>query len=348
MENEISIGTKRIGDSIFIIAEVGVNHNGSLKRALRMVDEVARAGADAVKFQTFIPELLVSKQAPKADYQKGSSGKNQLEMLQRLALSHEDFRELSKRAEKRRVIMLSTAFDEASVDFLETLNVPAYKIGSGDLTNLPLIEHVAKKGKPVILSTGMGTLDEVRRAVAAIREQGNQRIILLQCVSSYPSDPAASNLRAMQTLRETFHVPVGFSDHTLGIEVALAAAALGAVVIEKHFTLSRKLTGPDHEASLEPEDFQQMVRGVRTVEEALGKPEKVPTEEEMKMRLVSRRSIVASRDIGKGEVITKEMLAMKRPGTGIQPSDLPAILGKRAARRIKPDEVLTWEMVEGA
>jgi N,N'-diacetyllegionaminate synthase len=348
LENEIRIGTKRIGDSIFIIAEVGVNHNGSLKRALRMVDEAARSGADAVKFQTFTPELLVSKQAPKADYQKGSSGRNQLEMLVRLALSHEHFQELSKRAEKRHILMLSTAFDEESVDFLETLNVPAYKIGSGDLTNFPLIEHVAKKGKPVILSTGMGTLDEVSRAVAAIREQGNQRVILLQCVSSYPSDPAASNLRAMQTLREAFHVPVGFSDHTLGIEVALAAAALGAVVIEKHFTLSRKLTGPDHKASLEPEDFKQMVRGVRTVEEALGKPEKVPTEEEMKMRLVSRRSIVAWKEIGKGEVITREMLAMKRPGTGIQPSDLPSLLGKRAARRIKPDEVLTWEMVEGA
>ncbi len=348
MENEIKIGAKRIGDSIFIIAEVGVNHNGSLKRALRMVDEAARSGADAVKFQTFIPELLVSKQAPKANYQKGSSGRNQLEMLERLALSHEDFQALSKRAEKRRILMLSTPFDEESVDFLETLNLPAYKIGSGDLTNLPLIEHVAKKGKPVILSTGMGTLDEVRRAVAAIREQGNQRIILLQCVSSYPSEPAASNLRAMQTLRETFHVPVGFSDHTLGIEVSLAAAALGAAIIEKHFTLSRKLTGPDHKTSLEPEEFKQMVRGVRTVEEALGKPEKVPTEEEMKMRLVVRRSIVASRDIGKGEVITREMLAMKRPGTGIQPSDLPALLGRRAARRIKPDEVLTWEMVGGA
>ncbi len=348
MENEIKIGAKRIGDSIFIVAEVGVNHNGSLKRALRMVDEAARSGADAVKFQTFTPELLVSKQAPKANYQKGSSRKNQLEMLERLALSHEDFLELSKRAEKRRILMLSTPFDEESVDFLETLNLPAYKIGSGDLTNLPLIEHVAKKGKPVILSTGMGTLDEVRRAVAAIREQGNQRIVLLQCVSSYPSKPAASNLRVMQTLRETFHVPVGFSDHTLGIEVSLAAAALGAVVIEKHFTLSRKLKGPDHKASLEPEEFKQMVGGVRRVEEALGKPEKVPTEEEMEMRLVSRRSIVASRDIGKGEAITREMLAMKRPGTGIQPSDLPALLGKRAVRRIKPDEVLTWEMVGGA
>jgi len=251
-----------------------------------------------------------------------------------------------KRAQKRRIVMFSTPFDEESVDFLETLPVPIYKIGSGDLTNLDLVKYVARKGKPVILSTGMATLDEIQDAVSAVREQGNKSIVLLQCVSSYPSDPADSNLRVMQTLREMFQLPVGFSDHTLGIEVSLAAAALGAAVIEKHFTLSRKLLGPDHKTSLEPKEFTHLVKGVRIVEQALGRPEKIPTEAEFEMRSIARRSIVASRMIQKGEAITKEMVAMKRPGTGIQPKELPRLLGKRAVREIKPDEVLTWEMVE--
>jgi N,N'-diacetyllegionaminate synthase len=345
LEDEIWIGKKKIGESVFIVAEAGVNHNGNLKRALRMVDEAAEAGADAVKFQTFTPELVASSRAPKAKYQRTARGKSQIEMLKRLALTRLDFEAISQRAEKRRILMLSTPFDDESVDFLDALGVPAYKVSSGDLTNIPLIEHIARKGKPVILSTGMATLDEVQDAVGAVRRNGNDRIILLHCVSAYPSKPDDSNLRAMQTLRETFRVPVGFSDHTLGTDVPIAAAALGAVMIEKHFTLSRNLPGPDHKSSLEPREFIRMVRGIRTAERALGRPEKAPTKAEMEMRAVARKSIVASRNIQKGESITREMVAVKRPGTGIQPKELAYLLGKRASRAIKADEVLTWDMV---
>jgi N-acetylneuraminate synthase len=346
VERSIRIGAREIGRSILVIAEAGVNHNGSLKRALRMVDEAARVGADAVKFQTFTAAKLVSAGTPKAQYQKkNTAGKDQLEMLKAVELSHRDFAALSERARKRGILFLSTPFDEESVDFLETLNLPAYKIASGDLTNHPFLEYVAKRNRPVILSTGMSTLEEIGKAIAVIRNQGNDRVVLLHCVSSYPCDPADCNLRVMQTLRESFNVPVGFSDHTMAVEVALAAAALGAVIIEKHFTLSRSLRGPDHGASLEPKEFRQMVRGIRTTERAIGNPVKVPTEGERELRLIARRSIVAAIGISKGQVITKEMVAFKRPGTGIQPSELQVLLGKRAAREIKRDEVLTWDMV---
>jgi N,N'-diacetyllegionaminate synthase len=242
--------------------------------------------------------------------------------------------------------MLATPFDEGSVDLLDALGVPAYKVGSGDLTNIPLLEHVARKAKPVILSTGMSNLVEIQEAVATIRAQGNSEIILLHCVSSYPSRVEDSNLRAMQVLKERFGLPVGFSDHSQGIEVALAATALGAVVIEKHFTLSRKLPGPDHKSSLEPSQFFKMLKGIRLVEQALGKPLKEPTHEEIKMRLIARRSIVASTDIEIGQVITREMVSIKRPGTGIPPKELQRLLGKRATRTIRRDEMLAWDMLE--
>ncbi|MGA2461284.1 MAG: N-acetylneuraminate synthase [Candidatus Bathyarchaeia archaeon] len=347
MENNVMIGGKRVGESVLIIAEAGVNHNGSLRRALKMVDEAAKAGADAIKFQTFVAERVVAKQAPKANYQKRRGrGKTQLEMLKPLELSRQDFVAISERARKRGIMMLSTPYDDESVDLLESLAVPAYKVASGDLTNTPLLEHIATKGKPVILSTGMATLEEIKAAVATIRHQGNDKIVLLHCVSSYPSKVAECNLRVMQLLRDNFKVPVGFSDHTMGTEVALAAAALGAVVIEKHFTLSRRLIGPDHRASLEVRQFREMVRGIRLVEEALGGPVKVPTKEELTMRLVARRSLVAAVEIPKDHVIAREMIAIKRPGTGISPSEIQKVLGKIARRAIKRDEVLTWHMVE--
>ena len=341
------IGSKEVGKSIVVVAEAGVNHNGDLRRALRMVDEAASAGADAIKFQTFVTERVVSHQAPKAEYQKKASrGKTQFEMLKSLELSRTDFVAISKRALKRGIILLSTPFDCESVDFLEALGVPAYKVGSGEITNLPFLEYVARKGRPVILSTGMSYLEEVRDAVSAIRNQGNNKIILLHCVSSYPADPSDSNLRAMQTLRDTFDVPVGFSDHSMGTVVALAAAALGAVVIEKHFTFSRKLPGPDQKASLECGEFAEMVRGIRLVERAQGSPIKAPTGEEQRMQLVARRSIVASVDICEGQLITEDRLDFKRPGTGLSPKELPLLHGRRAARDIKRDEVLTWDMLK--
>jgi N-acetylneuraminate synthase/N,N'-diacetyllegionaminate synthase len=343
----VRIGPKEIGRSVIVVAEAGVNHCGSLGRALRMVDEAARAGADAIKFQTYIAEKVASNRAPRADYQvKTARGKTQLEMLKSLELSRKDFVWISRRARMRGIVFFSTPFDYESVDLLEALEVPAYKVGSGEITNLPFLEYMAKKAKPIIVSTGMSYLDEVGDAVSAIRKQGNDRIVLLHCVSSYPADPAESNLRAMQTLREAFGVPVGFSDHTTGIEVALAAAALGAVIIEKHFTLSRRLPGPDQKASLEPKEFKKMVEGIRLVERAQGSSVKEPTKEEQKMRLIARRSIVASIDIREGQLITEDAVNLKRPGTGIQPRELSLLIGKRATRDIKRDEVLTWDMVK--
>jgi N-acetylneuraminate synthase/N,N'-diacetyllegionaminate synthase len=342
----INIAGRKIGESVLVVAEAGVNHNGSLKRALRMVDEAARARADAIKFQTFKAERLVSAGTPKTLYQrKSTAGRDQLEMLEALELSHQDFATISERARKRGIVFLSTPFDEESADFLETLGVPAFKVASGDLTNHPFLEYVAKKGRPIILSTGMSSLEEVGEAIAVIRSQGNEDIVLLHCVSSYPSDPADCNLRAMQTLRGNFNLPVGFSDHTRSIEVPLAATALGAVVIEKHFTLSRRLPGPDQRASLEPKEFRRMVSGIRMTEQAIGSSVKAPTESERDLRLVARRSAVAAVEIPKEEVITREMVVFKRPGTGIPPNELPILLGKRAARGIKRDEVLTWDMV---
>ena len=347
LENNVMIGGKRVGESVLIIAEAGVNHNGSLKRALKMVDEARQAGADAVKFQTFVTERLVSSEAPKADYQKKRArGRTQYDMLKPLELSPQDFAAIAERARRRRILMLSSAFDEESANLLEDLGVAAYKAGSGELTNIPLLEHIAKKGKPVLLSTGMGTLDEIEEAVSAIRAQGNNQIVILHCVSSYPSRAQDSNLRAMHLLRKRFGVAVGFSDHTEGVEVALAAAALGAVVIEKHFTLSRKLPGPDQKASLEPTEFRAMVQGIRVIEEALGKPVKEPTPEELKMRLVARRSLVASMNIPKDQVITRQMVAIKRPGTGIPPKEIGNMIGKRATRNIRRDQVLRWNMVD--
>jgi N-acetylneuraminate synthase/N,N'-diacetyllegionaminate synthase len=341
------IGPKEVGRSVVVVAEAGLNHNGNLKRALRMVDEAARTGADAIKFQTFRTERVVSHSAPKAVYQrKTSRGKTQLDMLRSLELSQADFVTVSRRARERRVMFLSTAFDCESADFLDSIGVPAFKIGSGEITNLPFLEHVARKGKPIILSTGMSYLEEVRDAISAIHSQGNDRIVLLHCVSSYPANPEDSNLRAIQTLRDTFNVPVGFSDHTMGTEIAIAAAALGAVLIEKHFTLSRKLRGPDQKASLEPKEFAQMVRGIRLVEQAQGSGVKAPTKEEEKMRLVARRSIVSSVNIREGQLISEDMVDFKRPGTGICPKDIRLLLGKRAAHNIRRDEVLTWDMVK--
>jgi N,N'-diacetyllegionaminate synthase len=343
----VRIGPKEIGRSVIVVAEAGVNHNGDLRRALRMVDEAARIGADAIKFQTFDTGKVVSRSAPKAEYQKKTSrGETQLGMLKSLELSKPDFVAISRRAHTRGIVFLSTAFDRESVDFLDSLAVPAFKIGSGEITNLPFLKHVANKGKPVILSTGMSYLEEVRDAVSTVRNQGNDKIILLHCVSSYPANPEDSNLKAIQTLRDTFDVPVGFSDHTMGMEIAIAATALGAVLIEKHFTLSRTLRGPDQRISLEPKEFAHMVRGIRLVEKAQGNGVKAPTKDEEKMRSIARRSIVSSVDILEGQLISENMVDFKRPGTGIPPKDVGLLLGKRAARNIRRDEVLTWDMVK--
>ncbi len=336
------------GEPCFIIAEAGVNHNGDVNLAKKLIDVAREADADAVKFQTFRAEELVTETAEKADYQKETTSpeESQFNMIKKLELTGSDFEKISTYAQKKDILFLSSPFDNGSADLLEELGVPAFKIPSGEITNFPLLQYIARKHKPVILSTGMSTLDEVAAALKVIRGEGTEEIVLLHCVSSYPAKIVDTNLRAMATLKETFKLPVGLSDHTLGITIPIAAVALGACVIEKHFTLDKNLPGPDHKASLEPEELKEMVASIRDVEKAMGDGVKRPTKEEKATRKVARRSIVAKVDIAKGVVITGEMLAIRRPGTGIEPGNLGMVIGKRAKRQIMSDELITSSEVQ--
>lgn len=339
------IGT---GYPCFIIAEAGVNHNGDPELARQLVDAAAEAGADAVKFQTFHAEKVISRQARKAEYQVTTTGgdESQLEMLKGLELAKAAYRDLQHYAQERDLIFISTPFDEESVDFLDTLNVPLFKIGSGEITNWPLLEHIARKGKPMILSTGMSFLSEVDEAVRVIYATGNTHLALLHCVSNYPAIPADVNLRAMQTMAQAFGVTVGYSDHTSGIEVALAAVALGACIIEKHFTLDKMLPGPDHRASLDPGELRSLVSGIRRVEAALGDGRKHPALSESDTAAAARRSIVAACDIPAGARLIRAMLAVKRPGTGLPAAMLGYLEGRVARHDIPADSLLTLAMVE--
>lgn len=331
----------------FIIAEAGVNHNGSILIAKKLIDNAKAGGADAIKFQTFKAEKLVSKSAHKAAYQKKTTSRSEshFDMLRRLELDEDDHRELINHCRKRKITFLSSPFDEASADFLDKLGVRVFKVPSGELTNLPLLQHIAKKNKPIIMSTGMSTLNEVRDALNIILRAGNNRVTLLHCVTEYPAPFKEINLRAMLTLKESFGLPVGYSDHTEGIEVAIAAVAMGAQVIEKHFTLDRNMDGPDHRASIDPLELKQMIKAIRNVEMSLGNGAKNPAPCELKNINVARKSIVAIRDIGKGERIMRADLTVKRPGSGIQPKDLNKVLGHVARCAIKADEVITWGKV---
>jgi N-acetylneuraminate synthase/N,N'-diacetyllegionaminate synthase len=343
----ISIGSRPVGSGhpCFIVAEAGVNHNGDPELARRLIDAAALAGADAVKFQTFKAECVTSAEAPKAAYQRATTGESgsQLQMLRMLELSVAAHRELAAHALKRGLVFLSTPFDEGSVELLDDLGVPAFKVASGELTNLRFLAAVARRGKPVILSTGMAYLGEVETAVHAIREAGNESIVLLHCVSTYPAEPSDANLAAMATMADAFGLPVGFSDHTAGIEVSLAAAALGAAVIEKHFTLDRTLAGPDHRASLEPDALAAMVRGIRTVEAARGTGDKRPVASEADTRRVARRSLHLRRAAGPGEALTDDMLVALRPGLGIPPSEWDAVVGRRLRRAAPAGTRLAWD-----
>ena len=348
--NKITIGSKVVGPDqpVFIIAEAGVNHNGDLETARRLVDAGTDAGADAVKFQTFRTENIVSLDAPKAEYQSKTTGEgeSQFEMLKRLELPFEAFRELQTHCRSRGVVFMSTPFDAESADFLAGLDVAAFKMPSGEITNLPFLAHVAGKGKPMIVSTGMSFLEEVAQAVETIRRAGCEELILLHCVSNYPADPADVNLRAMATMAEAFGLPVGYSDHTLGIGVAMAAAALGACVIEKHFTLDRALPGPDHRASLEPGELAAMVGGIRDVSAALGGGCKKPASGEADTARAARKSLVAACDIAAGTVLSERHVAVKRPGTGLAPSLLSSVIGRAARRDIPKDTVLAPDDLE--
>lgn len=328
----------------FIIAEAGVNHNGSVEIAKELIDKAKAAGADAIKFQTFKAERLVSKTAEKAAYQKKTTSKDEshYEMLRRLELDEDDHQELINHCRKRKITFLSSPFDEESADLLDRMGVRIFKIPSGELTNLPFLQHIAKKNKPIIMSTGMSTLREVDEALKAISKSGNKSVTLLHCVTEYPAPFEEINLKAMLTLEKVFNLPVGYSDHTLGIEVAIAAVALGAEIIEKHFTLDRNMEGPDHKASIEPSELKQMITAIRNVEVSLGHGVKKPASCELRNINIARKSIVATRYIGKGERITKAKVAVKRPGNGIQPKDLDKLLGHITKRAIRANEVITW------
>lgn len=342
------VGERAVGGGApcFVIAEAGVNHNGDVALACRLVDAAQDAGADAVKFQTFKASRLVTASAPKAEYQRRTTGEQtQHDMLRRLELSDDGHRAVLARCQERGIQFLSSPFDETSADFLDELRVPAFKLGSGELTNLPLLTHVARKGKPVILSTGMATLDEVGAAVAAVRAAGATDLALLQCVSNYPAAPEDVNLRAMETMAKAFDVVVGYSDHTLGNDVAMAAVALGATIIEKHFTLDRHLPGPDHQASIEPADLAALVRGVRAVEAALGDGRKRPAASEADVAAVARRSIVAAIDIPAGATVTSEMITLRRPGTGLPPASQSLVIGRIARARIASGALIELEML---
>ncbi|MFX1318095.1 MAG: N-acetylneuraminate synthase [Promethearchaeota archaeon] len=349
MTYRIKVGTKYIGkaEPVYIIAEAGVNHNGDFKLAKQLVDSAKEIGADAVKFQTFKADDLVTSKAEMADYQKRhlKDGASQYEMIKRLELDYDDFRKLKKYCDEKGIQFLSTPHSPSAVGFLDPL-VPVFKIASGDLTNLPFLELVASCNKAIILSTGMATLDEVSEAVHVIRDKGVNQLVLMHCVSNYPASLETINLRAMLSLQKAFGVLVGYSDHTIGFEASVAAVALGACVIEKHFTLDNSLPGPDHKASMEPRQFAKLVRILRGIEKALGDGVKKPTESEMKNREVARKSLIARMDIPKGSTITDKMIEIKRPGTGIKPKHLKDVLGKKAKITIKREQILNWEMLE--
>jgi len=327
-----------------IIAEAGVNHNGSIELAKQLIDVASDAGADIVKFQTFKAEKIVSKTAKKASYQLANTGNNesQYDMLKKLELNHEQHVELIRYCTSKNIEFLSTPFDEESIRLLEMLGVRIGKIPSGEITNLPYLKKMAASFGQLILSTGMSTLDEIREAVQVFTSSGvfRENITVLHCNTEYPTPVEDVNLNAMQTIAKNLSVKVGYSDHTPGIEVPIAAVALGAVIIEKHFTLDRNMEGPDHKASLEPDELKSMVRYIRNIEQAMGKAIKEPTPSEIKNRVIVRKSIVAAKHISEGEIFPEVNLSAQRRGSGISPMKWNQLIGKPARRNYEPDELI--------
>ena len=327
--------------SVYIIAEAGVNHNGSFDLACKLVDAAKEAGAECIKFQTFKSKNLVSKNAHKADYQIESTGEDtQLNMLKKLELSYDEFVRIKKYCDKKGIVFLSTPFDFESISFLNGIDIPFWKIPSGEITNYPYLFALAKTKKPVIMSTGMCEMREIKEAVDILYSNGTPEIKLLHCNTEYPTPFEDVNLRAMETLRKEFNCEVGYSDHTIGIEVSIAAAAMGAAIIEKHFSLDRNMEGPDHKASLEPYELKQMIQSIRNIEKALGTGEKRPSESEKKNITVARKSIVASKKIKCGEAFTEDNITVKRPGNGISPMKWNEVLGMKATRDFLEDELI--------
>jgi len=330
------------GKPAYIIAEAGVNHNGSMDMARRLIDVAVEAGADAVKFQTFKIASVVSVHTPMAEYQaENTGGKGTMaEMLVGLDLSFADFAELAAYAQQKGIDFLSTGFDVESIEFLATLGMKYFKIPSGEVTNPELVRLMGRQGRPIIMSSGMATLGDIEQAIGWLNEEGAEDIVLLHCVSDYPADPKDANLAAMDTMAQAFGLPVGWSDHTLGDTVTIAAVARGACVIEKHFTLDTELPGPDHKASLDPAGLKRMVENIRITESAIGTGRKKPTEREVKVAAVARRSIVARRDIPVGAVLSREDVVFLRPGNGIAPIHLDFLLGRTVRNPIKEGHLL--------
>lgn len=329
---------------VLIIAEIGINHNGDIELAKRMVHEAHIAGADIVKFQTFIPEQEVSKYTPLTNYQQKNTSdegfQNQMEMIKKYELSASQFREIQKYCEQEQITFLSTASEMTSIELLNSMNLPFWKIPSNEITDYPYLKRIGQFHKPVIMSTGISTLEEIRAALDVLEENGAGKITLLHCTSEYPAPYEEVNLHAMQTLKEEFRCDVGYSDHTQGIEVALAAVALGASVIEKHFTLDKNMSGPDHKASIDVQELKQLVTSIRHIENALGDGVKRVTASEEKNRDIVRKSIVAARKIRKGEIFSEENMTAKRPGNGISPMRWNEILGIPATKDYEEDEMI--------
>jgi N,N'-diacetyllegionaminate synthase len=334
-----------IKNKVFIIAEIGCNHNGDMNIAKELIDQSLECGVDAVKFQSFNPQKMTTTQAPKADYQIKATGttESQYSRLCRMSLSREDHFMLRDYCVKKEIQFISTPFDEESVHLLEELGVPFYKVPSGEITNIPLLSVIGSTSKPVILSTGMSNPKEIEQAIEAL---GHRNIVLLHCISAYPAKWEEANLRAIPTLQSTFDLPVGFSDHTEGIELALVSIGLGAVVIEKHITLDRNMEGGDHKASIEPKNFKNLTQKIRKLETALGDGVKRCMPSEKNVSDVARKSIVAARNIKSGEIICKDSLGIKRPGTGILPKYLEKLTGGKAKVDIPEDQMITWSQID--
>lgn len=326
----------------FIIAEAGVNHNGDIAIAKKLIDVAVEAKVDAVKFQTFNSEKLVKKDAKKADYQKiiTQSEESQFEMLKKLELDEQTHRILIEYCKQKNIIFLSTAFDLESIDLLNNLNIQIFKIPSGEITNYPYLKKIGSLQKKVILSTGMSTINEIREAINVLKENGTSDISVLHCNTEYPTPMEDVNLKALNTIKNELNVEVGYSDHTLGIEVPIAAVAIGATIIEKHFTLDKNMQGPDHKASLEPYELKKMVEGIRNIDLALGSSNKKVSKSEIKNLNIARKSIVANTNIKKGDIFTEENLTCKRPGDGISPMKWTKVLGRRAIKDFQKDEMI--------
>ncbi len=346
---QIKIGNKLVGDDqpCFIIAEAGVNHDGDIEKAKKLIDIAKAAEVDTVKFQTWITEEIMTKTVPQAEYQSKNTGieESQFDMNKKLELSYDQFRELKKYSDKKKILFLSTPDDEKSADFLDEIGVAAFKIGSGELTNILMLKKIAEKNKPIILSTGMANLEEIQEAVDVIHNAGNRDLILLHCTSQYPAEYKDVNLRAMTTIKEKFNTLVGYSDHTMGILVPQLAVSSGAKVIEKHFTYDKNAKGPDHICSLDSFELQEMVKKIRLVEMIMGKSEKEPTVEELKMSNLVRKTIVAKVDIPMGSEITIDMLAVKRSNGTLKPNEINKLIGKKASIDIKKDQPIKLAMI---